>query len=74
MQMRKSYKAPVAKLIDYRYQEQVKATSFTCDKVIYHAVTNANVLDCKQYRQWTEVSTFSLADPCKEESPFQLPF
>ena len=70
--MRRSYKTPVAKLIDYRYDEQVKATSYNCDKVIYQAVTQNGVVDCKDYRQYTLVVTYSLADPCKEESPFHL--
>lgn len=70
--MRKSYKAPVARLIDYRYQEQVKAESFNCDRVIYQAVTKPDVTDCKDYRMNTLVTTFSLTDPCKEESPFHL--
>ena len=71
--MRRPYKTPYAKAIDYRYQEQIKAESFNCDRVIYNAVTKPNVLDCEEYRQYTLVVTFSLADPCKEESPFRLP-
>lgn len=70
--MRTLYQKPVAIHIDYQYQEQVKARSFTCDKVIYHAVTQAGITDCRNYRQYTEISTYSNSDPCKEESPFHL--
>lgn len=69
--MYKPYKKPVAKRIDYKYQEQVKAQSFNCDSVIYHALTT-DVPDCEEYRQYTQITTRSLADPCKLESPFQL--
>lgn len=69
--MRRPYKTPYAKAIDYRYQEQIKAESYTCDKVIYQAVTKPGVVDCRDYRQNTLIVTFSLADPCKEESPFR---
>lgn len=70
--MREPYKKPVAKHIDYQYQEQVKAQSFNCDSVIFNAQTLPNVPDCKEYRQYTQIVTRSLADPCKQESPFRL--
>ena len=70
--MRKVYQKPVEKLIDNQYNEQIKAESYNCDRVIFQAVTKPGVLDCRDYRQYTEVTTFSLSDPCKEESPFHL--
>lgn len=69
--MRKTYNAPVAKLIDYSYQEQIKAESFNCDSVRYDAVTTEAVRDCEEYRQFILVVSRSLADPCKHESPFR---
>ena len=69
--MRALYQKPVAIHIDYQYQEQVKARSFNCDSVVYHAVTQADVTDCKAYRMNSPVTTRSNSDPCKLESPFR---
>ena len=70
--MRALYQKPVAIHIDYQYQEQVKAKSFTCDRVIFQAVTQPGVTDCREYRQYSPVSKYSNSDPCKESSRFQL--
>ena len=70
--MRALYQKPVAIHIDYQYQEQVKARSFNCDRVIFQAVTQAGVPDCRDYRQFSPVSKYSNSDPCKDESPFHL--
>ena len=72
--MRRAYKTPVAKMIDYCYKEQVRAQStVNCNSQIWHVMEQPDGSDCKQWRQYKEVSTFSLVDPCLNESPWTPP-
>lgn len=71
--MRRAYKSPVVKLINYCYKEQVRADSINCNSTIWHVMEQMDGSDCKKWRQNTEVSTFSLVDPCLNESPWSPP-
>lgn len=61
--MKKKYAAPIARLIDYQYEEQVRATS-TCSGAGFVAQGNS----CELYR--VGVVTRSV-DPCWFESDWQ---
>jgi len=67
--MKKCYKTPVAKMIVYEYDTQVKAQSFSCSGVIYTAKNGEKfTMDCNEWRHSVNPNLRS-SDPCIFETP-----
>lgn len=67
--MKKEYRSPVAKMIVYEYDTQVKAQSYSCSGVIYTAKNeNGLTMDCNLWRHSVETRT---SDPCIFLTPIE---
>ena len=61
--MKKQYTTPVARLVDFNYNEQVVATSTSCDEFLF---AHKEASGC--YTHIQDIQVFSLFDNCFSHS------